>query len=267
MRQAEDFRTESKALLALLEANGVNRLREKTQFKSWTINAVIQHLYFWNQMAGLQLTDEDELSKRLSEVMSFKEGMRAYERKHLGDLSGAELVQIWDEDVDRTADLFAAANPKDRLKWAGPEMSARSSITARLMETWAHGQAVYDHFGVERDNTDRIENIVILGVNTFGWTYKARNETPPGPMPYLELISPSGEVWLFGERSHNERITGSAEAFCQVVTQTRNISDTDLKLEGPIAKDWMSKAQCFAGPPEQPPEPGARYRIITTPVP
>ena len=76
------------------------------------------------------------------------------------------------------------ADPKARLKWPGPDMSARSSITARLMETWAHGQEVYDHLGVVRQNADRIQNIVVLGVNTFGWTYATRKQTPPGPMPH-----------------------------------------------------------------------------------
>ncbi|HCD17768.1 MAG TPA: TIGR03084 family protein, partial [Rhodobiaceae bacterium] len=28
---------------------------------------------------------------------------------------------------------------------------------------------------------------------------------------------------------------------------------------GPIATDWMSKAQCFAGGPETPPAPGTRF--------
>ena len=30
------------------------------------------------------------------------------------------------------------------MKWFGPDMSVLSSISARLMETWAHDQAVYD---------------------------------------------------------------------------------------------------------------------------
>ena len=33
-------------------------------------------------------------------------------------------------------DRFAAADPKQRVQWFGPDMSVRSSITARLMETW-----------------------------------------------------------------------------------------------------------------------------------
>ncbi|MEL7541757.1 MAG: maleylpyruvate isomerase family mycothiol-dependent enzyme [Pseudomonadota bacterium] len=128
------------------------------------------------------------------------------------------------------------------------------------METWAHGQEAYDHLGIERENADRIQNIVVLGVNTFGWTYKTRRETPPGPMPFLELTAPSGAVWTYGEESESNRIRGLAEQFCQVVTQTRNVADTELDVVGATATDWMSKAQCFAGAPETPPAPGARFR-------
>ena len=45
------------------------------------------------------------------------------------------------------------------------------------------------------------------------------------------------------------------------MTQTRNIADTKLKVTGPVATDWMSKAQCFAGPPNPPPLPGTRFTL------
>lgn len=260
MQQAEDFRAESKALFALLDSADATRFDEPTLFKGWTINAVLQHLYFWNEMAGLQLTDEAELTRRLGAIMQHDGGMRGFERAHFNDMTGRELLESWHEAVDRTADLYVDADPKARLKWAGPDMSARSSITARLMETWAHGQEAYDHLGVERENADRIQNIVVLGVNTFGWTYKTRKETPPGPMPFLELTAPSGAVWTYGEESKTNRIRGLAEQFCQVVTQTRNVADTELEIIGATAMDWMSKAQCFAGAPETPPAPGTRFR-------
>ena len=259
IEQAEDFRAESEALYQLLSDRTDADMAEPTLFKDWTTNDVLQHLYYWNQMAGLQLTDEAELGRRLKGILRNPGGMRTAENEHFNGLAGVALREAWHDDVITTADLFAEADPKARLKWAGPEMSARSSITARLMETWAHGQEVYDHFGVVRQNEDRIRNIVVLGVNTFGWTYKTRGESPPGDLPYLILTAPSGAVWTYGEESETERIEGPAEAFCQVVTQTRNIADTDLKITGPTATDWMSKAQCFAGPPEAPPAPGTRH--------
>lgn len=258
MQQAEDFIAESEALYALLAEADATRFDEPTQFKDWTINAVLQHLHFWNQMAGFQITDESELTRRMSAMAAQGKGMRAFETAHFEGLSGQALLTAWGAGVAETADVFASADPKQRLKWAGPDMSARSSITARLMETWAHGQEAYDHLGVERQNADRIRNIVVLGVNTFGWTYKVRREPVPEQMPHLKLTAPSGEVWTYGEVSDSERVEGPAEDFCQVVTQTRNIADTSLRMTGDVAKDWMSKAQCFAGGVEAPPAPGTR---------
>ena len=55
-------------------------------------------------------------------------------------------------------------------------MSARSSITARQMETCAHAQEVFDCLGQYRADTDRIRNIAHLEVNTFGWTFVNRGE-------------------------------------------------------------------------------------------
>ena len=138
-------------------------------------------------------------------------------------------------------------------------MSARSSITARQMETWAHSQAIFDLKGVEREESDRIQNIVVLGVNTFAWTFQARQQTPPGPMPQLVLSAPSGAEWTYGEAQDDNRISGSAVDFARVVTQTRHVQDTALQVSGAVAQTWMANAQCFAGPPNDPPPPGTRY--------
>ena len=258
MQQAEDFRAESAALHQLLQGRPESQFDEPTQFKDWTINAVLQHLHFWNLMAGYQISDEVKLVDTMKAIGASGGGIRAFEAAHFDGLSGHALLEAWWTGANETADAFSTCDPKQRLKWAGPDMSARSSITARLMETWAHGQEVYDHLGVVRQNEDRIRNIVVLGVNTFGWTYKTRGQTPPGPMPHLLLTAPSGEVWTYGEESETSRIEGKAEAFCQVVTQTRNIADTALVCTGEVAKDWMSKAQCFAGAAHAPPAPGTR---------
>ena len=141
----------------------------------------------------------------------------------------------------------------------GPDMSVKSSITARLMETWAHGQAIYDILGIVRKNQDHIKNITVLGNNTFKWCYTVHGKKVPSIVPHLKLAAPSGEIWTFNDVSNDDLIEGNAEDFCQVVTQVRNIADVNLNVVGEIANEWMSIAQCFAGPPEQPPKPGARF--------
>lgn len=130
--------------------------------------------------------------------------------------------------------------------------------SARQMETWAHGQEIYDLVRVERNHTDRIKNIAHRGVRTYRWTFENRGEPIPGSEPYVRLTSPSGAIWEWNAPSEDNRVEGKAVEFCQVVTQVRNVADTGLVVAGKPATRWMAIAQCVAGPPENPPAPGER---------
>jgi uncharacterized protein (TIGR03084 family) len=260
---AADFRDESEALHALLRGRDPGDWGRRTQFKDWSVRDVVGHLHMWNVAADLSLTDEPRFLAWL-EVLKPKiavaGGMRGYTEDWLGTRDGAELLAEWRSGYLETAEHFAAADPKQRLKWAGPEMSARSAVTARLMETWAHGQEIYDLFGVERVDHDRIRNVAHLGVSTFGWTFANRGLGVPEPAPYVRLTAPSGAAWEWNAPQSDNAVEGDAAEFCQVVAQVRNVADTSLVTRGETARRWMAIAQCFAGPPEDPPAPGTRYR-------
>jgi uncharacterized protein (TIGR03084 family) len=260
MQQAQDFQDENEAIYTLLLPLSDEDYAKATLFKGWTIDEVLRHLHVWNIAADLALSDAESFRAFLGQMSAGIRGGRLpdFEKVYLDSLSGTALRDAWITQVRAMTPRFAAADPKARVPWVGPEMSVISSITARLMESWAHAQAVYDALGEERVDADRIGNIVRLGVNTYGWTFKNRKEEPPGPMPRLRLAAPSGAIWEYGDS--DDLIEGSASEFCQVVTQCRNIGDTSLSVHGPIATRWMAIAQCFAGPPQDPPPPGARYR-------
>lgn len=261
MDQARDFLEECETLAAVLTGLADSDFERVTQFKDWTINDVLVHLHYWNRAADLSVTDPDTFSAELAQLMgAFSDGsLRAYENGKIPE-RGRELFSLWQALYRDMADRWSKLDLKLRVKWAGPEMSVRSSMTARQMETWAHGQEIFDLLGAERRETDRIRNIVVLGVNTFGWTFKVRGWDIPAQMPHLSLTLPSGATCEYGEPGDAGSITGSAVEFAQVVTQTRNIADTDLAVDGPVATQWMENAQCFAGPPEPPPAPGSRFR-------
>lgn len=264
MQQAIDFKDESAALAALVAPLSDEQYAQETLFKGWSINNILRHLHVWNIAASLSLTSEERFADFVKEMAEGIRGGRLpdFEEAYLEGLSGQELRAVWVQKFEETAAQFADADPKLRVKWVGPDMSAISSITARLMETWAHGQAVYDLLGLDRADGDRIGNIVRLGINTYGWTFKTRKEEAPQPMPFVRLTAPSGKQWEYGEPSEDEYIAGSASEFCQVVTQCRNIADTQLQVTGANANQWMSIAQCFAGPPNEPPAPGLRRKMI-----
>jgi uncharacterized protein (TIGR03084 family) len=264
LEQAVDFRQENEALYELLSGLDGNDFATATQFKGWTINQIMVHLHLWNRAADLALADESAFllfTESLRNWAKAKKGsMRLFELEQVQGLQGKALVDAWRAYYEPMASRFESAEPKQRVKWVGPDMSVRSSITARLMETWAHGQAIYDILGVARENKDRIKNIVVLGINTYGWAFQVRGLTPPEPKPYVKLEAPSGEIWAWGEVNEN-RIEGKAEEFCQVVTQTRNIADVNLMVKGETAEVWMKNAQCFAGGAEPPPAPKSRFMV------
>ena len=265
LKQAIDFFEESKNIHELLSNISENSLDTKTQFKNWSFNDIIRHLHVWN-IASCKSLKGDEKWENFNSILQsfFKEGKKLtdFEKFITNNLNGKNLLNIWENTFKNVSEEFKKELPKKRVKWVGPDMSVISSISARHMETWAHSQAIYDSLGIVRNNKDRILNIVIIGNNTFEWTYKVNNREIPIKKPYLNLISPSGKVWEFNDSSNKDKIEGLAEEFCQVVTQVRNIKDVNLKLSGNTSTEWMSIAQCFAGKASSPPLPGTR-KLIT----
>ncbi|MCF6322093.1 MAG: TIGR03084 family metal-binding protein [Rhizobiaceae bacterium] len=266
MQQASDFLEESQALAAIIESLDEAELKTTTLFMDWTIEDIVGHLHMFNHAANLALREENLFQKffaPIAEDLNKGKSLLSVQRDWLGDTSGIDLVNLWKAGYRAVANGYGDADPKTRIAWAGPDMSARSSITARQMETWAHGQGVFDVLGLVREDKDRIKNIVHLGVNTFGWTFINRKQEVPQPAPHVVLNSPSGETWQWNEPQGDNLVSGSAVEFCQVVTQTRNIDDTNIKTIGDIAGRWMANAQCFAGPPVEGPKPGERYRVTS----
>ena len=263
--QAEDFRMESETLFHAMEPLDDAGLKLVTQFKGWTIEDVLVHLHFWNIAADLTIKDEaafhdfvGDAFKALSETGS----LRDVENARI-DLRGIALRNAWIKQARHMAGHWIALDPKVRLPWVGPSMSVRSSMTARQMETWAHGMEVFDALGVARQEQDRVLNIVILGVNTFSWSHKVQGLDVPETLPHLCLTMPSGDAWECGEKGASS-ISGTAVDFASVVTQTRAVADTTLEVVVDVATTWMANAQCFAGPCETPPAEGSRMRQVLT---
>jgi uncharacterized protein (TIGR03084 family) len=179
-------------------------------------------------------------------------------RRWSGDLAGPTLRERWHLHFHKMCDTLAASNPATRMAWYGPDMGLRMFASSRQMETWAHGQEIYDLLGLQRDNSDRIRHVCVMGVKTFGWTYINRGEPVPEPAPHIRLTAPSGAVWEWNEPQDDNRVEGPAVGFCQVVTQTRNAAEVGITTTGDTAAHWMQVAQCFAGPPTTPPPPGQR---------
>jgi uncharacterized protein (TIGR03084 family) len=241
-----DLRAEQQALDDIVAGLDAEQWQLPTPSPGWNVADQIGHLTYFDRNAALAITDQP----------AFQDAMHALlggggDDMTLGPyraMSPDELLAAWRSGREELATAAATLANDTRIEWYGPSMGSKSFLTARLMEAWAHGQDVVDAVGATREPTDRLRHIAQLGFITRGWTYVNRGLEVPSTPVRVELTSPSGEIWAFGPEDATESIVGTAEDFCLVTTQRRHVDDTDLVVTGDSARDWMEKAQLFAGP-------------------
>lgn len=244
-------------LLGSLAESDWNRV---TFFHDWTIRDEISHLAYYDNKARLAATDAGAFRAHCEDLMAHFEGADAIFTQSLEagrNLSPGKLMDWWHAERSALLAALRPLDPAEKLPWYGPPMTAESFATARLMETWAHGQDIYDTLGIARRVTPGLQYIAFLGVKTFGWSFVNRNLEKPGKRVYVELTGPAGKNWAWGDPGWPNRVRGSALDFCLVVTRRRHVDDTDLDVQGEIAEKWMQIAQAFAGPPAEGPAPGS----------
>ncbi|MEL6235775.1 MAG: maleylpyruvate isomerase N-terminal domain-containing protein, partial [Pseudomonadota bacterium] len=157
--QAADFGAESAALDGFLQELDPEMWTRPTAFKGWTPNEILLHLHHWNRAQDRALTDPEGFRQDVTQMFAAIEGGSARaEEARATDLRGDALRALWASYSADIAARWSDIDPKHRLPWVGPEMSARSAMTARQMETWAHGLAIWDLVGKARPEADRLRN-------------------------------------------------------------------------------------------------------------
>lgn len=261
----QDLAAEGQALDELVSQISDADWNKKTPFCDWTVKDEIAHVAYFDKLARLSASDKAAFDEEMNKIVAHLEDLFRYTREPGLEKSNSELLTWWRAERKGMIAAYEVLDPKTRLPWHLP-MSARSSATARIMETWAHGQDVVDALGIKRPATDRLKHIAHLGNVTFGWSFSCRGMEVPDSPVRVELTSPSGKLWTWGPEESGERISGEAEDFCLVVTQRRHYLDTHLSVHGSVAEKWMSIAQVFAGPAAEGPKP-RKVEAETAPLP
>lgn len=249
-----DLRAEQDSLDAVVADLPPAQWDTPTPSPGWTVRDQIGHLTYFDGTATLAITDEARFQASLEALMT--SGDRMESMTLFRELGPEELLAKWRANRAGLMEAAACLQEGQRVPWYGPSMSAKSFLTARLMECWAHGTDVVDTVDGHRLPTDRLRHVAQIGYITRGWTYVNRGEETPTGEIRVELTPPAGgEPWVFGPEDADATVKGPAEEFCLVVTQRRHLDDTELVVEGDIALDWLRKAQAFAGPPTEGPAP------------
>ncbi|MGW2200646.1 TIGR03084 family metal-binding protein [Streptomyces sp. NPDC001774] len=244
----DDLRSESEEVDRLVRELSDDRWAAPTPAAGWTVAHQIAHLAWTDRAALLAVTDPEgfgaEAEKALAAPGTFvDDGAEAG-----AALPPAELLGRWRVGRERLQMALRTAPPGARFPWYGPPMSAPSMGTARLMETWAHGQDIADALGAVREPTARLRHVAWIGIRARDYAYLVRGITPPAEPFRVELTAPDGQEWVYGPEDAAQRITGPALDFCLLVTQRVHLADTALGAQGADAAHWLTIAQAFAGP-------------------
>jgi uncharacterized protein (TIGR03084 family) len=247
-----DLAAEADDLAAVLAPLSDDDWRTPTPAVGWAVRDQVAHLAHFDWVTRLAVSRpeqfvvlRDSLGVTLPDLQPYVDSIGPANASR----DGADMLRWWSEQNRMLLEAVTAAPPGERVPWFGPAMSLASKVTARIMETWAHGQDVADALGVVRTPTDRLRHVARIGVLAMPNSFATHGRAVPTDPIRVALVSPSGETWEWGEPGAADAVIGDARDFCLVVTQRRHLADTALRVTGPAASAWIEIAQAFAGPP------------------
>ncbi|TMR26202.1 TIGR03084 family protein [Nonomuraea zeae] len=239
-----DLRAETASFETLLRPLREEDWELATPAEGWAIRDQVSHLAWFDDAAVRAVTDPDGHAAALTGFGSVDD--IAMESR---GMPPAELHAWFRAARARSLKVFATLGARRRVPWFGPPMSAASFVTARLMETWAHGQDVADALGVVRRPTARLRHVAAIGFRARPYSFAVRGLPAPAEPVRAELTMADGALWAAGPADAGSVVRGPILDFCLVVTQRIHLSDTALELTGEPARAWMEIAQAFAGGP------------------
>ncbi|MDX2643436.1 TIGR03084 family metal-binding protein [Streptomyces sp. PA03-1a] len=251
----DDLRDESEGLDALVAPLAEGAWAAPTPAPGWTIAHQIAHLAWTDRQSVLAVTDPEGFGSVVEKAAAAVDTFVDAGAEEGAALPPAELLARWRSGRAELQAALRAQPPGTRFPWFGPPMSAASMASARLMESWAHGEDVADALGVRRPPTARLRHVARIAVRARDYAYFVNGLTPPAEEFRVELSAPDGTLWAYGPKDAAQRVTGPALDLCLLATRRRHRADLAVRAEGEDADRWLDIAQAFAGPPGRGREP------------
>ena len=241
----DDLGAEQRELQAHLRNVDRDAWLRPTPARGWDVRDTIAHLADTDEMAIATAIGLPGSINERAEVAASGEDLTYQGVLHGRRRSGAEVLAWWESTTAAEHDMFVALDPNLRVPW-GIGMRAPSFVTARLMETWAHGLDVCAAIGIEPRDSDRLGHVAWLATRALPYAYSLAGREPPADPVRVELTLPSGAAWTFGPIDAENRITGPAGEYCRVFVHRLKLADArGLRADGPAATAALSVARAF----------------------
>jgi uncharacterized protein (TIGR03084 family) len=262
---AADLHAETAALDALLLPLDDAGWTTATPAPGWSVHDQISHLAYFDDATRRAVRDPAWFAGEREHAIVDVDAYTNEIAERFRAMPHTELFAWFHCARDEMLTMFLGMEPKARVPWFGPDMSAPAALTARIMETWAHGQDVADALGVRRPPTRGLRQVAHICVRALPNSFRTHRLPVPDVAVRIVLTGPDGDQWVWDDDDHadgasadsaSNSVRGIAEEFCLVATQRRHVADTSLEIVGPVATQWMELAQAFAGPPGRGRQPG-----------
>lgn len=241
----EDLRAEQDGLALDLDGIPDDDWLRPTASRGWDVRDTISHLADTDEIAYDTCTGGPRALNDLAARLASPEDVTLTGVLRGRKLRGGAVLAWWRGAAAAERELLASLDPRTRVPW-GLGMTASSLVTARLMETWAHGLDARGALGIPSVDTDRLHHVAWLSLRALPYAFGVAGRPVPEERIRVELTLPSGDTWTFGPEDAPARIMGPAGQLCRLFVQRIRLADaTDLEAEGDAAVASLEVARAF----------------------
>lgn len=246
---ADDLALETASLVALLDVLTDADWALPSPAPGWSVSDQVSHLAYFDDLSVLAALDRAEFERRRDEGPPDADRITERVAKQFRGMEPTALHEWFLRARAELDAVYRALDPSIRVPWYGPDMSVAAALTARIMETWAHGADIADTVGRPWPVTAALRQVAHLCVRALPNSFRAHGRPEPTAPVRVELLGPDGDLWVWGPDDAADSVFGPAVDLCLVATQRLHPGDAALVVVGPVATEWLEIAQAFAGPP------------------
>lgn len=215
-----------------------------TPSELWTVKDQVCHLADTNEVAiDTMLAGPRSLNEDVKRFSSPEEFTQWGVDRGRG-MSGPEVLEWWRATCKQMRDTFLSLDPKQRVPW-GLGMQARTLVTARLMEHWAHASDVRRAVDAPIELVPRMRSIAWLILNAIPYAFSFAQIEPPKDRTLRIELAAGPEIWRIGPDDATDVIRGDAVTFCLVGVQRMDGAGSGLEADGPLAEIALENLRAF----------------------
>lgn len=241
----DDLRAEQDELASDVDGAGPDDWLRPTPARGWDVRDSIAHLADTDEVAADTCTGGPRALNTAVQMYASPEDFTLSGVLRGRRLRGADVLAWWREAAAHERQVLASLEPRTRVAW-GLGMSASAFVTARLMETWAHGLDVRAALGVPSHDTNRLRHVAWISLRALPYAFTVAGRDAPTEPIRAELTLPDGSLWYFGPAGAAACIRGPASQLCRLFVQRmRRDEATGLRADGDAAEAALDVARAF----------------------